>query len=488
MPSFDGLSRSVGVLAAILGTFAASVYWRAGLTLSHYDAKAHLVVSRRIFDSLTPSWEQIGAVWLPLPHVINAIPVQVDFFYRTGAFAIAVSIVSFAITVACVSAIVRLLTGSRTGAFLAAALFALNPNVLYLQSTPMTEPLLFALTSLVVVRLIEWAKSDLPAARPIVGWTIVAACLTRYEAWPIVGAAVVAAAFFKWRNGLPAVAVIHETARLTVYPVATVIFFMGMSFASTGDWFVTGGFYVPDPKLQGQAGAVYQAIRAGLIDLAGSRFVTATTYAIPILAIAAVIRRNWSGLLMPIALVASVALPFYAFYSGHPFRIRYEVPLILGAAACIGAAVSLLRFAAPLVAIPLLVGVVLQASPFDRTAPMIVEAQLDQNVVGRRIVTECLKRSYDGTTIMASMGSLAHYMQELSLAGFDLDDFIHEGSGPIWQYAYYFEPSLFVGWVLVEEAAEGGDMLYQKQKSWPGFLAAYDRVCEGGNVALYKRR
>ncbi|MNC86909.1 hypothetical protein D3C83_25960 [compost metagenome] len=119
---------------------------------------------------------------------------------------------------------------------------------------------------------------------------------------------------------------------------------------------------------------------------------------------------------------------------------------------------------------------------------MIVEAQLDQHVAGRRIVTACLQRSYDGTTIMASMGSLAHYMQELSLAGFDLDDFIHEGSGPIWQRAYYFEPSLFAGWVLVEEAAEGGDMLYQKQKSWPGFLAAYDRVCEGGNVALYKRK
>jgi hypothetical protein len=216
--------------------------------------------------------------------------------------------------------------------------------------------------------------------------------------------------------------------------------------------------------------------------------VTATTYAIPLLAIAALIRRSWSGLLMPIALIASVALPFYAFYSGHPFRIRYEVPLILGGAACIGAAVSLLRFAAPLVAVPLLVGVVLQASPFDRKASMIVEAQLDQNVAARRIVTDCLKRSYDGTTIMASMGSLAHYMQELSLDGFDLDDFIHEGSGPIWQHAYYFEPSLFAGWVLVEEAAEGGDMLYQKQKSSPGFLAAYDRVCEAGNVALYRRK
>ena len=50
------------------------------------------------------------------------------------------------------------------------------------------------------------------------------------------------------------------------------------------------------------------------------------------------------------------------------------------------------------------------------------------------------------------------------------------------------EPSLFAGWVLVEEAAEGGDMLYQKQQAWPGFLAGYDRVCEGGHVALYRRK
>ena len=86
------------------------------------------------------------------------------------------------------------------------------------------------------------------------------------------------------------------------------------------------------------------------------------------------------------------------------------------------------------------------------------------------------------------MGSLAHYMQELSNAGFNLSDFLHEGSGPIWQRAYYGEPSPFVGWVLIEERAEGGDMLFQKQQSWPGFLAGYDRACEGGNVALYKRR
>ena len=489
MPSFDSLSRVVGALAAILGTFAAAVYWRAGLSLSHYDAKAHLVVARRIFDSLTPSWEQIGAVWLPLPHVLNALPVQIDWMYQTGASAIAISIVSYAITAAGLSAIVRKSGGTRTGALLAAAIFMLNPNVLYLQSTPMTEPLLFALTTLVVLHLTEWVAGTDPRVRAAAGWTIVAACLTRYEAWPIVGVAMALAAIAKWRLGAPPRDVAAAMARLAIYPAGAVLLFLGISYATTGQWFVTGGFYVPDPKLQGQAIAVWDAIREGTVSLAGATLVDAAEIGAALLLLLATLRRKWSPMLMPLALLAAIALPFYAFYSGHPFRIRYEVPLLVGAAACIGTAVSILRLAAPVLAVPLLVFVVQQAPPLDREAPMIVEAQLDRaNGIGRRVVTACLERSYDDTTIMASMGSLAHYMQELSLAGFDLDDFLHEGSGPMWQYALHVEPAPFAGWLLIEEAAEGGDVLFQRQQEWPGFLREYERVCEGGNVALYRRK
>ena len=50
-----------------------------GLTLAHYDARAHLVVARRILDSLMPGWQQVGAVWLPLPHLLNMLPVQIDW-------------------------------------------------------------------------------------------------------------------------------------------------------------------------------------------------------------------------------------------------------------------------------------------------------------------------------------------------------------------------------------------------------------------------
>src|SRR5687768_17892078 len=97
----------VATLAAMLGIVAATYYADLGLTLSHYDAKAHLVVSRRILDSLTPGWEQIGAVWLPLPHLLNMLPVQIDFFYRTGGFAVALSILSHAVAAASIGGVVH---------------------------------------------------------------------------------------------------------------------------------------------------------------------------------------------------------------------------------------------------------------------------------------------------------------------------------------------------------------------------------------------
>ena len=109
----------------------------------------------------------------------------------------------------------------------------------------------------------------------------------------------------------PRVAVIHEAARLTVYPVATVIFFMGLSFASTGEWFVTGGFYVPDPKLQGQPAPSTTRSAKGSIGLAGAAIRARADDRD---------RRSWrsprccaasgAALLVPLALLAAVALPF----------------------------------------------------------------------------------------------------------------------------------------------------------------------------------
>jgi hypothetical protein len=201
------------------------------------------------------------------------------------------------------------------------------------------------------------------------------------------------------------------------------------------------------------------------------------------------LRKRWSAAVLPLALMASAALPLSAYLSGHPFRIRYEVPLVLAAAAAIGMAVGLLRRSAPWIGVVVLVAALYQTRPFDPQAPMVIEAQLDSAAsMARQRVTRCLASEYRGDTIFISMGSLAHYMQELSHEGFQISDFLHEGNHPIWDAALDHGPAPFAGWVLVEEVAEGGDLIALRQRANPQFLAGYERICDGGNVALYRRR
>ncbi len=477
------------MLAGGLGVAAVWHYSARQLTLSHYDAKAHLVVARRIIDSITPGWEQVGAVWLPLPHLLNLLPVQIDALYRTGASAILLSVASGALTAAALAATVLALTASRSGAIVAAALYTSNPNLLYLHATPMTEPLLFALTSMQVLLATRWVLDGRVDVPPRLGWVIVLGSLTRYEAWPVTAATLGLSAWAWWRRGVPLRALAPVYARLCLYPIGAVAGFMLFSRITVGEWFVTGGFFAADPALQGHPLAVLQQMREGLVDLAGTVLLRAALIALVIVVLAALVSRARSALAVPLALVAAGALPFSAFLSGHPFRMRYQIPLIVAASLLAGLGVGLTKRAAPLVAAVLVVLVLRQVDVFDPAAPMVVEAQLDRATSeGRRSVTSCLIEHYGGETIMASMGSLAHYMHELSRHGFDLADFLHEGNGLLWDSAFVRGPAPMVGWVLVEERAEGGDALYQRAQAYPRFLEGFDRVCEGGHVALYRRR
>ena len=104
------LPAAVAVLAFAEGAYAASHYHRLGLTLTHYDARGHLVVARRIFDSITPGWQQIGAVWLPLPHLLNAMPVQIDTLLSDRRIGGRDLVAAFAIAAAAIAWITAMLT------------------------------------------------------------------------------------------------------------------------------------------------------------------------------------------------------------------------------------------------------------------------------------------------------------------------------------------------------------------------------------------
>jgi len=490
IPDIRGHVWPARFAAAALACGAAVAWWyaRAGLTLSHYDAKAHLVVARRIADSLTPGWVQIGAVWLPLPHLLSLVPVQWDFCYRTGAFGVALSVVCFGITIYAVTRLLTGLSGSRVAALAGALAFGLNPNLLYLQSTPMTEPLLMALTALAAWLSVEAARSGDHRSVRRAGVALGAAVLTRYEAWPFAAALLGLAAAAARRRGLPVRESLAFAGRLAVYPALAVLAFLALSRATTGEWFVTSGFFIAEnPDLHRPLRSL-ASVWWGVRELTSDPLAVVGAAGLVLLLVRALRSRELAPWLPALALAGVAALPWYAFFAGHPFRIRYMVPLLPAVGLGVGCAVGLAGRLKPLAAAVALAAAAFGPRPLDPAAPMVVEAQWDRaNQEGRARVAAYLRSNWNGETIMASMGSLAHFMQELSHDGFDIRDFLHEGNGDIWLAALEY-PDPHVEWMLVEERAEGGDMLAQRARSRPTYLAGYARVADGGGVVLYRRR
>jgi hypothetical protein len=259
---------------------------------------------------------------------------------------------------------------------------------------------------------------------------------------------------------------------------------------TVGAWFVSSGFFVPENTAAlGHPLVALRQVQDGLHRLSGTALVW-SGYAGAVLIVLAFARsRCRSSLLVLLSLAGAAALPWLAYLQGHPFRIRYDVPLLAACAALAGAGIGLLWTRAQVVVAAAVVTMaVLQSRPLDRTAPLVAESQLDAvNTTGRRAVTEYLVREYDGRTIMMSMGSLGHYMHDLSAHGFRIHDFVHEGNGDIWHFALS-QPHTTVEWIAIEEQAEGGDALYLEARRHPAFLEGFSRVAEGGGVALYRAR
>ena len=486
------LPRALAIAAFVCGVAAWIRFLDADLVLSHYDAKAHLVVARRVIDSITPGWKQIGAVWLPLPHLIQLLPTQVDLFYRTGAFASLVSIASFTVMVWAAARLVLAATGSTLGAVTAAALLIANPNLLYLQSTPMTEPLMLALVFVAVLWIYEWAAKEVHVPKPgKIGWILFATAWTRYEAWLILAAVLALAAAALAARGVPFRRVAESILRLAIWPATAAVLFAAISRLTTGEWFVTGGFYKVDPTYDGLPLKSLIAVWWGTHRLIGYVVESAALLTGLWLIVRAAADRSTASRLIPLALLTAGALPFYAFVEGHPFRVRYMVVLAAACALLCGLLVGFVRQrrVAAAIAAVLVAAALVEAPPWSMNAAMIAEAQWDvPRTIERRAVTGCLHDGYRGEKILASMGSLAHYMQELSRAGLRISDFVHEGNGAIWNLALTTNPADHAGWMIVEEQSEGGDVLARRMREDVTFAVSMERVCAGGGVALYRKR
>jgi Dolichyl-phosphate-mannose-protein mannosyltransferase len=171
------------IFAALVGAAAVWFFYRDGSMMNFGDAEAHLDIARRVLDSRTPGYDQLGTVWLPLPHLLM-IPFARDMrLWKTGLAGSIPSAACLVLATLFLFAAVRRMFGNTSCAVLAAGLFVLNPNVLFLQSTAMTESVFFAcLFGLLYFCVLFQEKQSLVAVFGA-GLMATLGSMTRYEGW-----------------------------------------------------------------------------------------------------------------------------------------------------------------------------------------------------------------------------------------------------------------------------------------------------------------
>jgi hypothetical protein len=195
----------VFAFALLLSFVAFAWFYRQGDILLYGDAVAHLNIARRFTDSRDPGWDQLGSVWLPLPHLLIAPFVANDRLWRTGVGGSIPSMLAYVLGIVGIFRLVRARTAAAP-ASLAAAIYAFNPSLLYMQATAMTESIYLAAVIWSVVYFDDFLRAlhgDVPAGLPQTaaagrsgpgslpawraiercGCCLAAAIFTRYDGW-----------------------------------------------------------------------------------------------------------------------------------------------------------------------------------------------------------------------------------------------------------------------------------------------------------------
>ncbi len=457
---------------ATLSVLAIYFFYRRGELLWYGDATAHLNIARRIIDSRSPGYEQIGTVWLPVPHLLMLPFVRFNHLWSTGLAGAIPSGVCFVAAGCFLFSAMRRLMGNAA-ALAATGIFALNPNLLYLQATAMTEAVLFAFVMALFWGLVQFAQTGSRLGLLTAAFAAAATTMTRYEGWFLVPFAALAV-FLGQRQ------------------IAPVIVFGAIAGAPPAYWLMHNGFFFGDAlefyRGNGSAKGIYQAAldkgmqrypgdgdwaKAVEYFFAAARFNLGwTTIWVAAAGIfAALWKRQWWLLFLALAPL------FYVISmhgSGTPifvpdrwphsyYNVRYGLAALPLVAVLIGAIAGALPERAQWpVALALVGGTLIPWLAYPRPDNWIAWKEAQVNSIDRRAWTyeaaNYLKLHYHrGEGILSGFGDQAGIF---TAAGIPLKEVLHDGNGPAW-FAAIARPEAFLHetWVVVREGDQAGPML-----------------------------
>jgi len=494
------------VVVLLLAASSGALAWfhAQGWLLYYGDAEAHLNIARRIADTRTPNYEQIGTVWLPLPHWILLPLVKHDGLWRSGLAGGLASAACFVVAGVFLFCAARRLFGSAAAGFTAVMALALNPNAMYLQSTAMTEPVFLASLFLLLYFAVLFHQSQSVWAAVAAGVAALAATLTRYEGWFLLP---FAALWIAWgaRRRWWCVALFLTIAGLGP------LYWLAHNWWCYGDWleFWRGPY---------SAQAIYQrSLAQGMQRYAGDGdWAKALLYfreaarlacgwpliGAGLLGMAACLGKRvvWPVLLLlplPVFYIASMhsgGTPIYVphLWPNSYYNTRYglaALPLLaLGAAGLVAVAPGRWR---KWMAATVLSVVAAGWLAYPRAEAWICWKESQVNSEARRAWTreaaDFLRVHYRGGGIFTSFGDLAGIYRQ---AGIPLREILHEGNEPYWQGAAA-RPDLLLReeWVVSMSGDKVSAAMVKTMRHGPRYLLMKQIAVKGAPVIeIYQRQ
>lgn len=492
-----------GVLSVF--SFVAFVYYyQNGLGIAYNDARSHLDIGRRVVDGLNPGIAQLGSVWLPLTHILMTATIWNDFMWHSGLAGAIQSMAAYVVTGVLIFLFLKELGIGILGRLAGVVVFALNPNMLYLQSTAMTEPMFIVTMMAGFYSFLLWYKRDKLKFLIITAFWIMLSTLVRYDGWFLFFLATVMIAFSAWkkRNWR------NTEGNLFIFCALGglgIVLWLLWNLLIFGDplYFAFGPYSAHSQQLQLET--------EGSLHTKGDWFFSAEVYfytwlynvgatnlALSLLGmIALFFSRKIPGSLRYASLLLFAPLLFniLALYLGHSvihiigisggkwFNVRYGVLMLPSIAIFIGVLVSALRWRyLQMTALGLLLlSNFLFATKSEAVSVEDARYGESQKNVGE--VSVWLREHVATETGFILISTASHDSIVFS-SGLPMKRFIHEGAGGYYAAAIA-DPSHWARYIVVRSFSEN-DSTWRLLKDNEDFQNRYDRVGQYPFADIYQ--
>jgi hypothetical protein len=499
----------ITLFLTVLGLAAVYVYSRTGQHLLYADAMSRLNIARKIVDNISPGIAQIGNVWLPLPQLLMLPFIWNKWLWQSGYAGSAMSLSFFVLGGWYIYQSAKVLSKSAFVATLVLLTFALNINVLYMQTTAMSESLFMATLAATVYYFLLWIRDYKFLYLILAGLSVAAMTFTRYEGLAVLFASiplVFVYSLVKSRNWSRA--------------EGSVLLFLTLAALGFGLWtlYLTAIFgdplywirYYATPQATG--GAEKAFTQAKPFTAAVWQYFTSVTWMAGVVPVAfaalgsfialyrAVRDRSWYflALFMPLSVFLFMVLTLMrntpivqpnltlenilrGTTSGETgFNVRYGM-LVLPWVTLMSTFVFSARFKILAVLVFAVMGIQFYSYFQPRYTAIY---QIPYRIYNKpfQSMVDYMRKNYDGGYILVSA---AGNEDQMFLMGFDYRTFIHEGAGKYWKETLEYPPR-YADWVILNFGSDSDRATRVLKRNDADLLREYDKVYEREEVAIYK--